>query len=197
MTKAKSTAALKMSPVKAMTPTRIPNPYRLSPKKNTEENKHSHNIIPLVDNDGTPYGWAFDFFYNAKDFVKDLSTRNDALIFLGGLEFKVFSNLTTRWVKSSLVGGSLWVIRINTSKDGTAGSFPMSAHIPYANKIARVVIQENTFEGGKVDVVMINLTKLQVADLNSYFSITSFDEAREAIFQESIQPASAAMESLI
>ena len=44
---------------------------------------------------------------------------------------------------------------------------------------------------------MLNLTKLQVADLNSYFSITSFDEAREAIFQESIQAASAAMESLI
>jgi hypothetical protein len=28
---------------------------------------------------------------NAKDFVKDLSNRNDALIFLGGLEFKAFS----------------------------------------------------------------------------------------------------------
>jgi hypothetical protein len=36
----------------------------------------------------------------------------------------------------------------------------MSAHIPYANKIARAVIQENTFEGGKVDVVTLNLTKL-------------------------------------
>ncbi len=43
----------------------------------------------------------------------------------------------------------------------------MSAHIPYANKIAQAMIQENTFEGGKVDVVTINLTKLQVADLNS------------------------------
>jgi hypothetical protein len=43
------------------------------------------------------------------------------------------------------------------------------------------VIQENTFEEGKVDVVTLNLTKLQVADLNSYFAITSFDEAREAI----------------
>ncbi len=83
-------------------------------------------------------------FFNAQDFVKDLSNRKDALIFLGGLEFKAFSNLTTRWVKSLLVGGCLWVIRIDMSKDGTTGSFPMSAHIPYANKIARVVIQENT-----------------------------------------------------
>jgi hypothetical protein len=62
---------------------------------------------------------------------------------------------------------------------------------------AQAVIQKNTFEGGKVDVVTLNLTKSQVADLNSYFSNTSFDEAREAIFQESIQAASAAMESLI
>ncbi len=73
----------------------------------------------------------------------------------------------------------------------------MSAYIPYANKISRAVIQENTFEGGKVDVVTLNLTELQVADLNCYFSITSFDEARESIFQESIQAASAPMESLI
>ncbi len=136
MTKAESATASKMSPVKATTPTRIPNPYSLSPKKNAEEKKNSHKIIPLVENDGTPYSWAFDFFFNAKDFVKDLSNRNNALIFLGGLEFKAFSNLTTRWVKSLLVGGCLWIICINTSKDGTTGSFPMSAHILYANKIA-------------------------------------------------------------
>jgi hypothetical protein len=90
-------------------------------------------------------------FFNAKDFFKDLSNKNNALIFLGGLEFKAFSNLTTRWVKSLLVGGCLWVICIDMSKDGMTGSFSMSAHIPYANKIARALIQENTFEGGKVD----------------------------------------------
>ncbi len=197
MTKTKSASALKTSPVKATMPTRIPNPYSLSPKKNAEEKKNSHIIIPLVDNDGTPYGWAFEKKINAKDFVKDLSNRNDVLILLGGLEFKAFSDLTMRWVKSLLVGGCLWVICIDMSKEGMTGSFPISARIPYANKIARAMTQENTFEGGKVDVVMLNLTKLQVADLNSYFSITSFDEAREAIFQESIQAASAAIESLI
>ncbi len=62
MTKDKSAAGLKTSPVKATMPTRIPNPYSSSPKKNAKEKKNSHNIIPLVDNDGTPYGWAFDFF---------------------------------------------------------------------------------------------------------------------------------------
>jgi hypothetical protein len=107
MNKAKSATALKTSPVKATTPTRIPNSYSSSPKKNAKEKKNSHNIIPLVDNDGTPYGWAFENLFNAKDFVKDLSNRNNALIFLGELEFKAFSNLTTRWVKSLLVGGCL------------------------------------------------------------------------------------------
>ncbi len=76
-------------------------------------------------------------FFNAKDFVKDVSNGNNAVIFPGGLEFKAFSNLTMRWVKSLLVGGCLWVIRIDTSKDGTTGSFPMSAHIPYANKLLK------------------------------------------------------------
>ncbi len=96
-----------------------------------------------------------------------------------------------------MVGGNLWVIHINTSMDGSTGSFPMDAHIAYANKIARAVIQENTFEGGKVDVVTKNLSDLQGVDLDSYFSTASFDEVRDAIFQESIQEASATMESKI
>jgi hypothetical protein len=40
MSKAKSAAVLKMSPVKTMMPTRIPNPYSLSPKKNAKEKKN-------------------------------------------------------------------------------------------------------------------------------------------------------------
>jgi hypothetical protein len=110
---------------------------------------------------------------------------------------KVIFQLTTRWVKSSLVGRNLWVIHINTSKDGTTGSFPMDVHIGYANKIAQAVIQDNTFEGGKVDVVIKNLSESQAADLDRYFSTASFDETRDAIFQESIQEASAEMESKI
>jgi hypothetical protein len=74
MTKAKSATALKMSPVKARTLTRIPNPYSSSPKKNAEEKKNSHNIIPLVDNNGTPYGWAFDFFLMPRILSKTFQT---------------------------------------------------------------------------------------------------------------------------
>jgi hypothetical protein len=188
---AKAAAFSKKSPIKITTPPKGPNPYNTSPKKKADEKKKSHNIIPLVDNDGTPYGWAFENFYNAKDFVKDLSNRNDALIFLGGLEFKSFSNLTTRWVKSSMVGGCLWVIHIDTTMDGTSGCFPMEAHIAYANKIARAVIHDNIFDGEKVDVITKNLSELEVADLDSYFCTAAFDEVREAIFHEAIQEADA------
>ena len=151
----------------------------------------------MINANGTPYGWAFENFYNAKDFVKDLSNRNEALIYFGREEFKSFTNLSTRWVKSSTVGENLWVMHIDESKVGSDGSFPVEAHIAYANKIARAVIHDNTFEGNRVDVVTLNLSELQVADLDSYFSTASFDDARDAIFQESIQEASAEIESLI
>jgi hypothetical protein len=74
MTKAKFTTLLKTSPVKATMPTRIPNPYSSSPKKNAKEKKISHNIIPLVDNDGTSYGWAFDFFLMPRFLSKTFQT---------------------------------------------------------------------------------------------------------------------------
>jgi hypothetical protein len=74
MTKGKSAAALKTSPVKATTPTRIPKPYSLSPKKNAKETKNSHNIIPLVDYDGTPYGWAFENFLMPRILSKTFQT---------------------------------------------------------------------------------------------------------------------------
>ncbi len=73
----------------------------------------------------------------------------------------------------------------------------MEAHIAYANKIARAVIQDNTFEGEKVDVITKNLSESEVADLDSYFSTGAFDEAREAIFQEAIQEADATIEGKI
>ncbi len=84
---------------KSHNPTQESQSLQLLSKEEGRWKEKFRNIIPLVDNDGTPYGWAFENFYNGKDFVKDLSNRNDALIFLGGMEFKSFFNLTTRWVK--------------------------------------------------------------------------------------------------
>jgi hypothetical protein len=81
--------------------------------------------------------------------------------------------------------------------DGTSGCFSMEAHIAYANKIARAVIQDNTFEGEKVDVITRNLSESEVADLDSYFSTGAFDEARGAIFHKAIQEADATIEGKI
>jgi hypothetical protein len=187
----------KWSPGKGQNESKGPHADSPSSKKIADGKKTSHNIKPLVNTYGTPYGWAFENFYNAKDFVKDLSNRNDAVIYFGGAEFKPYTNLTTRWVKSSLVGVNLWVIHIDESKVETDGSFPMEAHIAYANKIARAMIKDNTFEGERVDVVVLNLSDSQEADLDSYYCTESFDEARESIFQESIKESSAEMESLI
>jgi hypothetical protein len=82
------------------------------------------------------FGWAFDNFYDAKDFVKQLSNRDGEVTIFGGIEFKLFSNLTTKWVKSSMLVNLLWIICIDTTKNGTEDSFPMQAHLAFANKIA-------------------------------------------------------------
>ena len=187
----------KRSPGKGKDALKGSNPYSPISKKVPDEQKNSHNIKYLINTDGTPYGWSFENFYNGKELVKDLSNRNDALIYFGGVEFKPFTNLTTRWVKSSLIGVNLWVMHIDATKVGMEGSFPMEAHIAYANKIARAVLRDNTFEGERVDVIELNISELQVEELDSYFYTASFDEAREAIFQESIQEASDEIESLI
>ena len=96
-----------------------------------------------------------------------------------------------------MIGVNLWVIHIDESKVGIEGCFPMEAHVAYANKIARAVLRDNTFEGERVDVIALNLSELQVEELDSYFYTGSFDEARDAIFQDSIQEASDEIESLI
>ncbi len=81
--------------------------------------------------------------------------------------------------------------------DGSSGCFPLEAHIAYANKIARAVIHDNTFEGEKVDVFTKNLSESEVADLDSYFSTAAFDEARDMIFHEAIQEGDATIEGKI
>jgi hypothetical protein len=154
-------------------------------------------IINVTYPDKTPFGWAFDNFYDAMDFIKHLSKRNGKVTILGGIEFKPFSNLTTKWVKSLLLGNLLWIIRIDTTKNGTEESFPMQAHLVFANKIAQAVICQNILQEGGIDVVRVSLNESQVADLMAHFSTNPFDEAREAIFQEAIKAAKEEVESLI
>jgi hypothetical protein len=66
-----------------------------------------HKIINVTYPDETPFGWAFNNSYYAKDFVKNLSNRDREVTLFGGIEFKPFSKLTTKWVKSLMLGNLL------------------------------------------------------------------------------------------
>jgi hypothetical protein len=167
------------------------------PEERSRRQKLGHKIINVTYPDNPPFGWAFDNFYDAKDFVKHLSNRDGKVTIFGGIEFKPFSNPTTKWVKSSILGNLLWIIRIGTTKNGTEDSFPMQAHLAFANKIARAIISQNIWQEGGIDVVGVSLNESQVADLTAHFYTNTFDEAREAIFQEAIKAAEEEVESLI
>jgi hypothetical protein len=154
-------------------------------------------MINVTYPDKTPFGWAFDNFYDAKDFVKHLSNRDGKVTIFGGIEFKLFSNLTTKWVKSLMLGNLLWNIRIDTTKNGMEDSFPMQAHLAFANKTALAIIGQNIWQEGGIDVVGVSLNESRVADLMAHFYTNAFEEAREAIFQEPIKAAKEKVESLI
>jgi hypothetical protein len=133
MTKSASATAAKTPPKKASTPVKS---YSTSLKKEVKEKELGHKIINVTYPDNAPFGWAFDNFYDAKDFVKHLPNRDDKVTIFGGIELKLFSNLTTKWVKSLTSGNLLWIIRIDTTKNGAEDSFPLQAHLAFANKIA-------------------------------------------------------------
>jgi hypothetical protein len=194
MTKSASVTASKTPPKKAAMPVKS---YSTSPKKGVEEKKLGHKIINVAYPDNTPFSWAFDYFYDAKDFVKHLSNRDGEVTIFGGIEFKPFSNLTTKWVKSLMLGNLLWIIRIDTTKNGTEDSFPMQAHLAFANKIAQAIISQNIWQEGGIDVVGVSLNESQVADLMAHFYTNTFDNARGAIFQEAIKAAKEEVKSLI
>ncbi len=86
-----------------------------------------------------------------------------------------------------MLGNLLWIICIDTTKNGTEDSFPLQAHLAFANKIAQAIISQNIWQEGGIDVVGVSLNESQVADLRAHFHTNTFDIAREAIFQEAIK----------
>jgi hypothetical protein len=114
--------------------------------------KKRHKVINLVHPDAaeTPYGRAFENFYDAREHLKALSNKTGDYTAIGGKEFKLFDNLTTRWIKTSKLSQLLWGICIDN--DGER-KFPMKAHKIYANKIARGLISEGIYKASQVDVV--------------------------------------------
>jgi hypothetical protein len=185
------------SPAKAASPSRK---YSPSIKKENEGEKGNIKKIVIVSNhDATPWGWAFQGFFDAKEFIKSLSNRNGESIHFGNEEYRPFSNLTTKWVKTSVFNNLIWVIRIDKEMDGEDNCFPLlneKAHAAYGNKIARGVIQENVFGANEIVVVKATLTETEATDLEEHISPV-YNEVRDAIFHEAIKAMDSDVEDLI
>ena len=185
------------SPAKAASPSRK---YSPSIKKENEGEKGNIKKIVIVSNhDATPWGWAFQGFFEAKEFLKSLSNRNGESTHFGNEEYRPFSNLTTKWVPTSVFSNLIWVIRIDKEMDGEDNCFPLlneKAHAAYGNKIARGVIQENVFGANEIVVVKATLTETEATDLEEHISPV-YNEVRDAIFHEAIKAMDSDVEDLI
>jgi hypothetical protein len=128
------------------------NEIKLPCPKKDKVVKKRHKIINLIHPDAaeTPYGWAFENFYDAREHIKALGNKTGDTNSIGGEEFKPFDNLTTRWIETSEFGQLLWVIRIH---DDGEKNFPLEAHKIYANKIARGLISEGIYKALQVETV--------------------------------------------
>ena len=143
-----------------------------SPKtdNNGEKAKEIHKIYTLSKADGTPYGWAFLGFFDVKEWIKSMCNHNGMTTTLGNKDFKLFKNLTIRWILHSKVADKLWIIKIDATMSETEGSFPMGLHVTFANKISRAVLSANLqWEAGSLDIAPISLTEEQEEDLNMHF----------------------------
>ncbi len=80
------------------------NPYIPSPKNitngspknhnNGDKAKEIHKILILRKADSTPFGWAFNDFYDIKKWLKSLCNRDGSLTSLGTETFQLFTNLS-------------------------------------------------------------------------------------------------------
>jgi hypothetical protein len=141
---------------------------------------------------------GFFHFYNAKEELKSLTNRDGMATFIGGIEFKPFSNLTTKWLQESLFDEFIWVICIDVDLDGTEHCFPMTAHEAYGNNIARSVTAQHIWEKGELTVTTVTLTHAQAIDLDECFSVVPpRDAAAHDIFDEAIRAADSKLEDLI
>jgi hypothetical protein len=158
--------------------------------------KNRDKIINLVHPDAaeTPYGWAFENFYEAREHLKALSNKMGDTTTIGGKEFKPFDNLTMRWIKTSKSGQLLWVMCID---DDGERKFPMEAHKIYANKIERGSISEGIYEASQMEVVPKKITNDKLNDMNKCFGQYNDDCFNKTIFHEAIAVKDKRLESLI
>jgi len=70
--------------------------------------------------------FPFHNFYDAKEELKSLSNRDNMYTVIGGIKFRAYSNLTTKWLKESEFHGWIWAICIDLDLDGTDNCFPLN-----------------------------------------------------------------------
>ncbi len=170
----------------------------LSPLKSTGDKKNKiHKILILVDSKGAPIGWAFQEFHDSKEYLKAILNRINMETHVGGIPFKAFSNLTTKWTLASGIGQNLWIIRIDPSRNDLKNSFPTKAYSAFANKIACGFIGQQIYPPRTVEVKEIVLSKSTIDDLSAHFSLYSYDKTKDQIFQESIKAVDLELEDLI
>lgn len=200
--KDKSPSTTKNTPVsKVVTPVKKPNLIEHS--NNSPKVKHNplekrqrvHKIIPLQNPDKTPYGWAFEHFYDAKEFLKDLCNKKNETTHLGEEEFKPFDNLSVHWVKHSQLGDNLWIIHINDQTNDVKKAFPIQCHAIFANKIARALLQHIVWVKEKVEVgetiIMDSSTESELS------MIIESKDVTEVTIDESLLPGNKELECLI
>jgi hypothetical protein len=170
----------------------------LSPLRSTGDEKNKiHKFLILVDSNGAPIGWAFQEFYDAKEYLKAISNRINMETHICGIPFKAFSNLTTKLTLASGIGRYLWIICIDLSRNEIENSFPTKAYTAFTNKIACEVTGQKIYPPETVEVKEIVLFKSTFDDLSAHFSLYSYDEATDQIFQESVKATNLELEDLI
>jgi hypothetical protein len=187
------------------------NPYVPSPKNsnngspknhnNGDKAKEIHKILVLRKADGTPFGWAFIGFYDIKEWLKSLCNRDGSLTSLGTQTFQPFTNLSIRWILNLELADKIWVIYIDTNNGEINGSFPVTDHVLFANKIARAVLSSNVqWVPGTFEVTEHKLTTSQEEDSNTQVDakITPSHAVREQeLFLQQIASCDDVLESLI
>jgi hypothetical protein len=181
-------------PVKAGGGTKLK--YSPSPTQKKKDERNKPKIVNLMHPNDTCYGWAFHNFYDTKEELKSLSNRLGMITVIGGIEFKPFSNLTTKWLKEAEFSNFIWVIRIDLELDGYDNCFPLTAHAVYGNKFARGMTAQNIWEKGEVEVRTVTLSHAEALDLDVRFSVVH-NQAADDAFNEAIREADSALEDLI
>jgi hypothetical protein len=184
------------SPAKAAAGTTLKKFSPSSPPQKKKDDRNKPQIFNLMHPSGTCYGWAFYNFYHAKEYLKGLSNRLGMTTIIGGIEFRPFCNLTTKWAKEAEFNNCIWVIRIDLELDGDENCFPLTAHVAYGNKIARGVTAQNIWEKGEVEVRTVTLSHAEALDLDGHFTVVH-DQAADDAFDAAIKEADAELEDLI